>query len=267
MTAASSARPVVVLASRSHLSYALVNAVADSVDVAHVVFERRDLVRVLRRRWHRLGARRVMGQLLEVAFDRLLAGPQQRRRVQRILATFDTSPPDGRLPTSDVTTVNGPETAAVLDRYDPAVVVVAGTGLIAADVLDRPVTFLNLHCGLTPAYRGVHGAFWAVVEGHPERAGTTIHLIDAGIDTGGIVAQAPIPVDHGDGLRALVARQYAVGIPLMVDAVHRALGGSLVARSAVGPSQLYTSPTLWDHLRYVQQRRRHTTRSRGRRGG
>ena len=43
---------------------------------------------------------------------------------------------------------------------------------------------INMHAGITLRYRGVHGGYWALAEQHPEWVGTTVHLVDPGIDTG-----------------------------------------------------------------------------------
>ncbi len=50
--------------------------------------------------------------------------------------------------------------------------------------------FINTHPSLLPHNRGKHYNFWAIVEAVP--FGVTLHWIDAGIDTGDIVAQAEI---------------------------------------------------------------------------
>ncbi len=47
--------------------------------------------------------------------------------------------------------------------------------------------FLNLHIGYLPYNRGAHPNFWAHADGTP--SGVTIHLIDAGVDTGDILFQ------------------------------------------------------------------------------
>ena len=72
-------------------------------------------------------------------------------------------------------------TVALLTSLRPVVVVVNGTRIIAARVLESagcPV--VNLHAGITPRYRGVHGGYWALAERHPEWVGTTVHLVDPG---------------------------------------------------------------------------------------
>jgi folate-dependent phosphoribosylglycinamide formyltransferase PurN len=50
--------------------------------------------------------------------------------------------------------------------------------------------FVNIHVGITPKYRGVHGTYWALVNNDVENSGVTVHFVDEGIDTGNIINQA-----------------------------------------------------------------------------
>lgn len=60
---------------------------------------------------------------------------------------------------------------------------------------------LNVHPGLLPYNRGTYPNVWSIVEGTP--AGATIHYMDAGVDTGDVVAQREVavtPLDTGQTL-------------------------------------------------------------------
>mgnify|MGYP003330073050 CR=1 FL=1 len=51
----------------------------------------------------------------------------------------------------------------------PDVIIVNGTSILSQSVLDScNALFLNTHCGITPKYRGVHGAYWALVNNDNE---------------------------------------------------------------------------------------------------
>ena len=56
-----------------------------------------------------------------------------------------------------------------------------------------PNRILNIHPALLPAFPGLHGIDQAVARG-VRLAGATVHLVDAGTDTGPIVAQGAVPV-------------------------------------------------------------------------
>ena len=64
-----------------------------------------------------------------------------------------------------------------------------------------PYGCINLHPSYLPYNRGAYPNVWSIVDGTP--AGVTIHYIDQGVDTGGIISQSEIPVepfDTGDSL-------------------------------------------------------------------
>ena len=233
--------------------------VAAGVDVGRVVVE--DPVPrgpLLRRRAKKLGWGTVFGQ---VAFGALVAAPlsrRSRRRVTEIRSQFNLNdspvPPDRLM---RVPSVNAPETLAALRSLRPAVVVVSGTRIISRDVLENvPARFVNLHAGITPAYRGVHGGYWALADGRPEACGVTIHLVDPGIDTGAVLAQAPIHPDPRDNFTTYPYLQLAAGLPLLVEVVRKLEAGEAARPVAppAGPSRLHSHPTLAQYLYYRLKR-------------
>jgi len=63
----------------------------------------------------------------------------------------------------------------------------------------------NLHKSYLPHYRGMAPSFFALLEG-AKTAGTTLHVVESGIDTGPVLAQARIPVEHDDTVYGLNRR-------------------------------------------------------------
>jgi phosphoribosylglycinamide formyltransferase-1 len=68
-----------------------------------------------------------------------------------------------------------------------------------------PNRVLNIHPALLPAFPGTHGPAQALAAGVTQ-AGATCHLVDAGVDTGPILAQGTVPVLPGDSESTLAAR-------------------------------------------------------------
>lgn len=75
---------------------------------------------------------------------------------------------------------------------------------------------LNTHPALLPAFPGAHAVRDALAAG-VTTTGATVHLVDAGVDTGPVVAQAPVPVLPGDDEARLHDRIKAVERVLLVD--------------------------------------------------
>jgi methionyl-tRNA formyltransferase len=85
------------------------------------------------------------------------------------------------------------------ERLDPDIIAVFGTSLIKGRLLEMGRRgIVNLHGGLSPEYRGADCTFWALYNGEPEKVGCTIHFIDAGIDTGNLIAHVSPDVCPGD---------------------------------------------------------------------
>jgi hypothetical protein len=248
---------IVVLASRSRTSYTLVNHLAARFNVAAVIFEAGHYRKMLRYRLRTLGWWPVANQLAFTLYDRAIIRPRSRTHIDALLAAHDDSPPDARLPCHDVGSPNTPQARALLADHKPGCVVVSGTGIISKKTLALAPVFLNVHVGITPRYRGVHGGFWALVEGRPDLVGVTVHQLDPGVDTGGIAAQAIVPVNpHTDTFRTLPVKQYLAALPLMADAVENALNGTLATSNRADlTSKQWYSPTPRDYITFVQRLR------------
>lgn len=250
-------QPIIILASRDELSYLLISHLAAEFPIAQVIFEAPHARKMLRHRLKKLGWWVVAGQLAFLLYDRLVIRPRSRPRIAALLAGRDAAPPDGRLPVIDVESVNGPQTAALLIQHQPSVVVVSGTGIISRKTLALAPLFINIHVGITPRYRGAHGGFWAVCEGRPDLAGTTIHRVDPGVDTGAIISQAPITVTRDDTYRTLPVKQYLAALDALSAAVRAGLVGEVptYTRDDLESRQWY-SPTPGDYVRFIRTIRR-----------
>jgi phosphoribosylglycinamide formyltransferase-1 len=91
--------------------------------------------------------------------------------------------------------------------HDRGVVVLAGfMRILTARFLDAfPERVINIHPSLRPAFPGVDAQKQALEKG-VRITGCTVHLVDAGTDTGPILAQAAVPVLDSDDRDALAAR-------------------------------------------------------------
>ncbi|MCZ2859482.1 phosphoribosylglycinamide formyltransferase [Blastococcus sp. VKM Ac-2987] len=77
---------------------------------------------------------------------------------------------------------------------------------------------INTHPALLPAFPGAHAVRDALVAGVP-MTGSTVHLVDAGVDTGPVLAQREVPVLPGDDETRLHERIKHVERELLVETV------------------------------------------------
>ena len=112
--------------------------------------------------------------------------------------------------------------ADAVAAFDPDLVVSAGfMKLAGAAFLERFAgRFLNTHPALLPAFPGQHGPRDALAYG-VKVTGCTLFLLDDGVDTGPIVAQAAVPVLDGDDEQTLHERIKEQERLLLVDSIAR----------------------------------------------
>jgi phosphoribosylglycinamide formyltransferase-1 len=109
---------------------------------------------------------------------------------------------------------------AAAAAHSPDLVVSAGfMKILGPQFLSRfEGRILNTHPALLPAFPGAHGVADALSYG-VKVTGCTVHLVDAGTDTGPIVAQEPVPVFDGDDEETLHERIKVSERQLLVDVV------------------------------------------------
>ena len=112
--------------------------------------------------------------------------------------------------------INGKASLQLLDRLCPDYAVYSGAGILRKGLIERiSGGILNLHCGPLPHIRGMNAVEWSLLFGvTPE---VTLHLIDAGIDTGPILASRTIDVQPGDRIARIRARTVLTGIELLAE--------------------------------------------------
>ncbi len=229
------------------------HAIDEALGICGVVREQSPSRRTLtKRRYQKLGAVEVGGQLAFQLAVQPLVVRRGRARIAQILAEtgMDWSDiPEDRV--VDVASVNTPEAVEALAALKPDVVLVNGTRIIGKKTLAAlGVPFVNTHSGITPRYRGVHGGYWALAEDHPEWCGVTVHLVDTGIDTGGVLAQAVIQPKPEDTFASYRFLQLAAAIPCLIRVLPEVAAGNAKPATPLAPTApLYYHPTIWGYLR------------------
>ncbi len=122
----------------------------------------------------------------------------------------------------------------VVDRLAavaPSLFVVAAYGkILRPDILALPDRgTLNVHASLLPAYRGASPIHAALLDGAAE-TGVSIMLMDVGLDTGPVLAQAHIPIAENATTETLTASLANLGAPLLVETAAQWVRGEIVPR-------------------------------------
>lgn len=242
---------IVLLATDCVSTRLIYHALKDKWEVAGVILEERaSRMALIRRRAIRLGLLSTVGQVL----FQLMVAPILRATSKGVCARImeEYGYEDGSIPERmiyQVESVNSVKCQDLLEALQPEIVVVNGTRIISSAIIGCvKARFLNIHVGITPKYRGSHGAYWALSNDDPENCGVTVHLVDRGIDTGGILYQARINFTTADNLATYPARQICAGIGLLTRAIADILAGKELIIASLQESRLWHHPTLWGYI-------------------
>lgn len=209
------------------------------------------------RRARILGFWTAAGQVAFMAIIYPLLKIFSRKRKKEIFRQYrlDVSP----LPQEMITLVKSLNTAAareLLQKLEPDLLLVNGTRIISKKTLEAvPAPFINIHVGITPLFRGVHGGYWAVAAGRKDLFGTTIHYVDAGVDTGGIIEQVFTNPDKKDNFYTYPYLKYAVTLPALKRVVESFISGEQPpAREPVTTeSAIWYHPTIFQWLKNARR--------------
>jgi methionyl-tRNA formyltransferase len=136
--------------------------------------------------------------------------------------------------------INGRAVFEAVQRLTPDVVAVFGTSLIRPPLLGQGrLGMLNLHGGLSPDYRGADCTFWALYNGEPEQIGCTLHFINAGIDTGALIAHVCPAVREGDDELTLFWRAVRDSAEVYAEAIERLGKGEALGQRQDRKGHLY----------------------------
>ncbi len=117
--------------------------------------------------------------------------------------------------------------ASLLAAHAPAFVISAGFMKVLGSAVLEGFTVINTHPALLPSFPGAHGVRDALAHGVTV-TGTTCHVVDAGVDTGPILAQRAVAVLPDDTEDSLHERIKVEERDMLVDVVQRLARHGLV---------------------------------------
>ena len=126
--------------------------------------------------------------------------------------------------------LNDPATLAHLRSLAPELVVVAAYGLLLpqAALELAPRGAINIHASLLPRWRGAAPIQRAILAGDA-RTGITLMQMDAGLDTGGMLAQSSIPIAPDETAGSLHDRLASLGARMVVELLRKLKTDPVVA--------------------------------------
>jgi methionyl-tRNA formyltransferase len=166
----------------------------------------------------------------------------------------------------EVAWINDPAVGELLAEARPELVVIMGVGILRAELLAAIAALgsptLNVHGGYLPDYRGNHSFFWALYHGDFDRIGSTIHLVNEGIDAGDIVEIVVPEMRLEDDAEELYCRAERLALHRLVELLEEFGAGLALPRHPPGSAgRLFRMRDRWPHHDLVLGLRRLAARS------
>lgn len=243
---------ILLLAGGGKSTKYLYNGLNELFEINKVIIEEPvDKKKLVKRRIKKLGYIKALGQIIFSLLVPKMLNAFSKKRITGLEKHYSLNKkeiPEQKI--KNVSSVNSDECLKEIEDYKPDLILVNGTRIISSKVLDSvSVPFVNIHVGFTPKYRGVHGGYWALVNKDTENCGVTVHFVDAGIDTGGVIAQRKININHLDNFVTYPVHQYGVGVGLFKEVIQKIKSGeNIELTKTTDETGLYYHPTILEYI-------------------
>lgn len=206
---------LLILATDSASTNILYNYLTKHFSVSDVIIENKVSKKTfLTYRYKKLGLVKFIDQLLFLLIVNRVLSFFVKSKISKLLLELNLD--SSNIPKEKITKVSSINSSIITEKINhinPDFIIVSGTRIISKIILNSTnIKFINIHAGITPAFRGVHGAYWALVENSKNLAGVTVHFVDAGVDTGAIISHKLIETNSDDNILTYPVKQLSEGL-------------------------------------------------------
>lgn len=242
---------IIIITAGGAYAWVIVNALASRFENTQVVLEQPEPKSVfLKRRARKIGWLQTAGQFGTMVISRFGKRMAQSRTNEIIASTSIATELSPEVPLTKVSSANGRDCLGLIVAHKPDVVFLAGCRMLSQATLAAiPCPVINYHSGINPKYRGLAGGWWARATGDHENYGTTVHLVDAGVDTGDTLYHAFLTPDPRESLLTDSLAMATGSREIVVRAVEDALNGELSPKNSQLPSVQRFHPPIWTYLK------------------
>lgn len=205
---------------------------------------------ILKRRIKKLGFIQTFGQVLFMLCIYPFIAKKKERVAQLLKQSNLSSNPISTNLVSSITSIHAPQLSQIIAAFNPDLIIINGTRILPKQLIASiHCPLVNIHVGITPHYRGVHGGYWALKEKNPHLYGVTLHYVDVGIDTGKSIAQRVLVPGREDNFNTYPIQQYAAGIALLNEHLDQLISGKTFNPPILTTkSKLHYHPTIYRYF-------------------
>ena len=211
---------IIIIASASNSTNILYNSLSKKFTIQSVFIEKRiGKLSFLKIRYKKVGLFRLLDQIVFISLFNKFLKIFSINRINNLIKFYNLS--SNEIPLNiikNIDSINSDSSIDLIRKNNSDIIIVSGTRIISSKLINCcDSKIVNIHAGITPRYRGVHGAYWAIVNNDSKNAGVTLHFVDKGIDTGEIISQSTIEIESKDNFSTYSVIQLSKGIDLLIS--------------------------------------------------
>lgn len=211
---------IIIIASASDSTNILYNSLSKKFNIQNVFIEKKiGKLSFLKTRFKKVGFFRLIDQVIFIFLLYKLLRIFSKNRINYLLKFYDLS--NSEIPSNivkNIDSINSDSSIDLIKKSKPDIIIVSGTRIISSRLINSSkAKIINIHAGITPKYRGVHGAYWAIANNDLNNIGVTLHFVDKGVDTGEVISQSNIKIDVNDNFSTYSLIQLSKGIDLLIN--------------------------------------------------
>lgn len=241
-------KPIVILTAGGLNPAVMINHLAKYFDRLIVIQEEPESkAEILKRRARHVGWISAVGQLATMAVSKLGKRLADKRSKEIIEHYGLSSSIPAKVDVLHVKSANSEEAVSLCKSLQPAVIFTISCRILKkSTLLQISCPIINFHAGINPAYRGQMGGYWSLVERDAANFGSTVHLVDSGVDTGATLYEQRLKPSRRDNISTYPLLITAVSTQITVQAIEDALSGSLSPKTPkASASKLRFPPAIW----------------------
>jgi methionyl-tRNA formyltransferase len=157
-----------------------------------------------------------------------------------------------------VNQVNHRESLASIKSFSPDLLIsIAGNQIFKRPLIDlAPQGCLNLHSALLPKYRGLMPSFWVLKNGENE-TGVSVFFVDEGIDSGPILVQKRLIIEHAMSQAELILKTKKLGMIAIIEAIELInIGNYNLIENSDSEQTYFSFPTRKDIISFKKDGKR-----------
>jgi len=176
-------------------------------------------------KFRKIGSIFLEKRIIKPKYDNKSPYEEKEKKFEEDNFDFEDGYPE--CPLFEFKSMNDKNAVTQINRVNPDLGIVFGTGKLSDHVIESFPLLMNVHRGMPEFYRGIDSDLWAIKNEDYQNIGTTIHEVESDLDTGKIIAQEYLKLEKDMRVHHIRYHTTILAINLCIEAIDKLSRGKL----------------------------------------